>query len=37
MLEAVKTVLLVLAVFCVGILCEIYINPEIMRKIALFF
>ena len=37
LLEAVKTVLLILAVFCVGILCEIYINPEIMRKIALFF
>ncbi len=36
-MEVVKTVFLILAVFCVGILCEIYINPEIMRKIALFF
>lgn len=36
-MESVKTILLVLVIFGVGILCEIYINPEIMRKMALFF
>lgn len=36
-MESVKAILLVLLIFGVGILCEIYINPEIMRKMALFF
>lgn len=36
-IETVKTIILVLAVFVVGILCEVYINPEIMRKMTLFF
>ena len=36
-MESVKTILLVLLIFGVGILCEIYINPEIMRKMTLFF
>ncbi len=36
-MEAIKTILLILFIFCIGILSEIYINPEIMRKMALFF
>ena len=35
--EVVKTVVLVALMFGVGILCEVYINPEIMRKVALLF
>lgn len=35
--EAVKAIVLVLLMFCAGILCEVYINPEIMRKVALLF
>ncbi|MDE6621330.1 MAG: hypothetical protein K2K74_12755, partial [Lachnospiraceae bacterium] len=30
--ETIKTVVLVLMLFSAGILCEVYINPEIMRK-----
>lgn len=33
----IKKIILVLALSCIGVLCEIYINPEIVRKIALFF
>lgn len=36
-MESVKTAVLVLALFSAGILCEVYINPEIMRKLALLF
>ncbi|MDE5697985.1 MAG: stage II sporulation protein M [Lachnospiraceae bacterium] len=36
-IEAVKIFVLVLLFFCVGILCEVYINPEIMRKVVLLF
>jgi len=36
-IESFKTILLILLIFGIGILCEIYINPEIMRKMALFF
>ena len=35
--EAVKTIVLVLVAFSIGVLCEIYINPEIMRKMAMLF
>lgn len=35
--EKVKTFVLNILLFAVGILCEVYINPEIMRKIALLF
>lgn len=36
-IEAFKKILLIFALFIIGILCEIYINPEIIRKMALFF
>lgn len=36
-MEKVKTFVLNILLFAVGILCEVYINPEIMRKIALLF
>lgn len=32
-----KKAVLVLAVFSIGMLCEIYVNPELVRKMALFF
>lgn len=35
--ENMKRLILILAVFSIGILCETYINPEIVRKMALFF
>ena len=36
-IEGIKTFVLIILLFSVGILCEVYINPEIMRKIALLF
>ncbi|MDE5823351.1 MAG: stage II sporulation protein M [Lachnospiraceae bacterium] len=36
-MEMIKTIVLVMLMFSIGILCEVYINPEIMRKIALLF
>ncbi|MDE7321853.1 MAG: hypothetical protein K2N73_03830 [Lachnospiraceae bacterium] len=36
-MENLKKIILVLAVFGIGILSEIYVNPEIVRKMALFF
>ncbi len=36
-LDRIKTVVLGTLMFCIGILSEVYINPEIMRKIALLF
>lgn len=36
-IEKIKTFVLALLIFSIGILCEVYINPEIMRKIALLF
>lgn len=36
-MDRIKTVVLGLLMFCAGILCEVYINPEIMRKITLLF
>lgn len=33
----IKKIILILVVFSIGILCEVYVNPEIMRKIALLF
>lgn len=36
-MEKVKTFVLVVVLFSLGILCEVYLNPEIMRKIALLF
>ncbi|MDE7418415.1 MAG: stage II sporulation protein M [Lachnospiraceae bacterium] len=36
-IETIKTIVLVMLMFSIGILCEVYINPEIMRKIALLF
>ncbi|MDE6053608.1 MAG: stage II sporulation protein M, partial [Lachnospiraceae bacterium] len=36
-IETIKTIVLVILMFSIGILCEVYINPEIMRKIALLF
>lgn len=35
-IENVKKIILVLAVFGTGILCEIYVNPEIVGKMVLF-
>ncbi len=36
-LDRIKTVVLGTLMFCIGILSEVYINPEIMRKITLLF
>jgi len=36
-MEIAKTIVLAIAMFSIGILCEIYVNPEIMRKITLLF
>lgn len=36
-IEKFKTVVLVFVLLCLGILSEVYINPEIMRKVALLF
>lgn len=36
-LDRIKTVVLGTLMFCIGILSEVYINPEIMRKTALLF
>ncbi len=36
-MENLKRIILVLVVFGIGILSEIYVNPEIVRKMALFF
>ncbi|MDE7272863.1 MAG: stage II sporulation protein M [Lachnospiraceae bacterium] len=36
-IEAIKTFVLILLLFSAGILCEVYINPEIMRKVTLLF
>lgn len=36
-MDRIKTVVLGILMFCAGILCEVYINPEIMRKITLLF
>lgn len=36
-LDRIKTVVLGTLMFCIGILSGVYINPEIMRKIALLF
>ena len=36
-LDRIKTVVLGILMFCIGILSEVYINPEIMRKITLLF
>ena len=35
--ETAKTVVLAVLLFGMGILCEVYINPEIMRKVTLLF
>lgn len=36
-IEQIKKIILVFVIFSIGMLCEIYVNPEIMRKMALFF
>lgn len=36
-LEILKRIVVIIVIFGVGFLCEIYINPEIVRKIAAFF
>ena len=36
-IENFKKIILVLAVFIIGVLSEVYVNPEIVRKMALFF
>lgn len=36
-MERVKTFVLILLLFGAGVLCEVYFNPEIMRKVALLF
>lgn len=36
-IETLKKILLIFGLFITGILCEIYINPEIMKKMALLF
>lgn len=35
--DRIKTVVLGILMFAAGILCEVYVNPEIMRKIAFLF
>lgn len=36
-MENFKKIMLILLLFFIGVLCEIYVNPEIIRKMALFF
>lgn len=36
-IENFKKIIIVLAVFVIGVLSEVYVNPEIVRKMALFF
>lgn len=36
-MERMKRIVLVLGLFLIGMLCEIYINPELIKKVALFF
>lgn len=36
-LDKIKTLVLTLLMFIIGILCEVYMNPEILRKIVLLF
>ena len=35
--EILKRIAMIIVIFGVGLLCEIYINPEIVRRIAAFF
>lgn len=35
--ESIKTIVLILLMFCAGVLCEVYVNPLIMSKVALLF
>lgn len=36
-IECLKKIILIFMLFLIGVLCEIYVNPEIIRKMALFF